>query len=738
MKINLNKYKSFATRTHFLSRVIYAVSSLAVIALFLIILLRLFLFREINWLGKIDIILTFFILLDLLILISILNQPKLKLEKTWFWILIILLFFNTIWEVAEKGYSSIGVYEFDVHIYYIIIFIGLILLKFVRQHIYKYFILIKKVVRNIDIENNQEKIAELTRQNKFSQKYKLTNKIPLVRNVARYFYKQGKYYSLGIIIAVVLLVALSIPLFGRFLNDDEFHLFNVAKGLIETKQCVAWNFLYDAPGYLYSNNCSVSSIISIFFIIFGTSLVSAKMPFLILSVINIFLLYSLGKKLINKFVAIALILFYSTNPFFAYHAGYIRVYALLITITLLILILILKLFEQYRKAKYKKNIIEMAVISLLLYFGYKLRITFLPLISGTLLLMLIKTINFIKYRKIRKYLYYFIPICSLLIVLLIDHNKYIFGSFYKLSGRFNWHTFNISLLNISPQFTIIIFLILAIICFSALYKEYANKNKTYISHLSIINITYLFIILLFINISYGFFVNQYNMIPRYAIYLVLLNVIIIIPAIFLILSPLIKKRLVYSIIMIVILSVNASLWLSDKINDNLANKYNYIDMYALSSSTSSTRLKEQYKLMYDIILENIKPEDKRIALVTALFNDPQLISLREYKDKIDLIGIGDYSIGYEFDDIDYEYPYKKIDVKPSNYELEDNGQRHPIRKQVLHNYKKEYDKIFITWPSRKTYKHAYVMQYAEELGFTRISGKGIDQSNIEIYFYEKR
>jgi len=738
LKLNYWNHKPFTGGVFILERIFYIVSWLATISLAVLVIFRTILFTEIQWVSEVDIILIIFILIDYTILTGALSKQKSKNEKIWFWILIIALFFTIIWEIGLKDFPSIGIYKFNISQYYFIIVLGLLSLKLVREKISKYFSSIKKANENIENQVAKEKFFESKRVSKFARKYTAINKIPVVNNIAKFFYKQGKYYSIGIIVAVVLLIILSLPLSGRFLNGDEFHLYNVAQGIVETNQCtIAWNFLQDAPGYIYPNDCTISSIISIFFVIFGSSLFSAKVPFLIFSIVNVFLLYYLGKKLLNKGIAFTLIIFYCTNPFFVYHAGYIRVYALLITLSLLIFIFVLKLFEKYKEIKYKNNIIELTAILLLLFIGYKLRITFAPLVVGTLFLIAIKTIQFAKNKILRKYLYYALLASSLIIFLFVNQYKSSSISFYHFTGKFDWHTFNISLLNFNPKIAIITFLLFAVICLSVLHQKRKMKMNKYSSSSYLKNIGYLLILLIVINIIYGLFIEQYNMIPRYAIYLVLLNYIIMIPAIFIILSPLVKKRYINTVLLIIILVTNVSLWTTDKFNDNLGSKYNFIDMYSTNSSTSPTRSKEQYEIMYDIILKRIDPGDKKVAIVTALFNDPQLLSLKKYKDKIDIIGIGDYSLGYKFDDIDYKYPYRKIIVERRNYELHENGQRHPIKKEVLQNLKNEYDKIFITWPTRKTYKHLTVLQYVEELDFTHISGMGMDQSNIEVYYYEE-
>ncbi|MFH2097684.1 MAG: glycosyltransferase family 39 protein, partial [bacterium] len=449
---------------------------MGIVAASLLILLRFILFREIDWLGKIDVILTLLILIDFLILVTILNEPKLKVEKFWLWVLIILWFYNIVWGVSLKYFPYPGIQEFNATLYYSVILLGLMSLRFVRKKIYNYFTLLIKENIKIENENSKEKIIEMARQNEFTNKFKTVNKIPFIRNIASFFYKQGNYYSLGLIIAVIVLIALSLPLFGRFLNDDEFHLFNVGKGIVETHQCIAWNFLQDAPGYSYPNDCLISNVISVFFLIFGTSLFSAKIPFLIFSVINVFLLYFLGKKIFNKNIALALILFYCTNPFFVYHAGYIRIYAMLITFSLLVFIYILKLFEKNKDNIYSKTILYTIILISLLFIGYKLRITFITIVPGTLLLISIKVISLIKNKSLKTYLFCGLLTGIIAVPTLMSYYQSRFSGFYDYSGRFDWHTFNITLLNFDPQIAKLFFLALTVICLLFIFKKYIQKN----------------------------------------------------------------------------------------------------------------------------------------------------------------------------------------------------------------------------------------------------------------------
>lgn len=662
-----------------------------------------------------------------------------QLSRKWVFVGILGLAYLLGWSVAIHEFPEVEIGHPPLLSYFIILLVVLLVSAIVRfrqkRTLWKIVKNTQKKVSSISkieqAEKRREEQFEMGRYAQTRKAHPIINKIPIANKLYRFISAQGTFYAWGLLLSVVMLVVLSVPLMGRFIGGDEFHIYNTGKGLIETSRCVAWNFLYDAPGYVYEGECFVSAIVSVFYRIFGVSLFSAKLPFLLFSILNVFLLYSLVKKLINKKLALLIVFFYITNPFFVWHTNYIRVYVILVTLSLVIFLSILSLI---RTKNLRAIIGYVLLISLSFYFGLVGRISFISLLPGVLTIIIIKTVSLIESKNVRRLFYTLIFVSATTLALFYSQILQIFSGFYVLDWKYKWHAFNLSLLTFSPFIAKLLFgaLIVSGIVFLIAHRKRLNvlRRNAYSKVFA------LFSIFIFAHIIYGLFVKQNAIIPRYTIQLILPNFIFLsISLIYIIRLAIRNAKASYALVGVILLITNIVFWTRYSINGKYSSEYNYIDMYVMNDATSEGRRKERYDQMYKTINEHINPQDTKIGLITAFFNDPQVAALQDFQERIDMIGIGDYSSGLQFSGIPYKTKYREIILGHENYES--IGHRYPMKKEVLKKYSRQYDKLFVTWETRKSYKHTIILSYLEELGFAKISGEGVDDSNIEIYFITK-
>ena len=142
---------------------------------------------------------------------------------------------------------------------------------------------------DIEEERNQEQKEEKKRKEEFVVKFSKINKIPLLRNFVKWMYKEGWWYSVGLILIVLMGFGLRIYNLDFLCPQwDEYnHLVGAKRWMLEGD--FNYNraaFLTYIVGFLFKLNN-------------GTSLFLARFPIVIFGVLSIVAIYFLGKK-INK------------------------------------------------------------------------------------------------------------------------------------------------------------------------------------------------------------------------------------------------------------------------------------------------------------------------------------------------------------------------------------------------------------------------------------------------------
>ena len=216
--------------------------------------------------------------------------------------------------------------------------------------------------------------------------------------LTKWAYKEGWWYS-GTLIAIIIINFIFVfPLLGDFIGGDEFHTYSVAKTLSKTgKFNLAWNFLYNTPGYNYKMSLIPQVNLAIFFKLFGENIVIAHMSSFLFSIVFIFLSYYLIKKFLNKPIAIFFIIYFTTTPFFIFQSIYIREYIYLLVISLTIPFLLIKISMIQKN---KNLFFYIAFTLILIYIAYGLRIFSLlfliPLIFSSLINIYTRSIKKLK------------------------------------------------------------------------------------------------------------------------------------------------------------------------------------------------------------------------------------------------------------------------------------------------------------------------------------------------------
>jgi hypothetical protein len=242
----------------------------------------------------------------------------------------------------------------------------------------------------VEDDEEKEKLEEEKRENEFPQKYPKINKIPVLRGIIKWGYKEGWIYSLTLFSLIIIGFSLRLlgGLFGNINLDEGIHLYDaklIVEGLIPFR-----DYMTREPFYIY--------LLSIFVKFLGPGLFTSRILSILANTLTIFIIYLLGKKIFSKKIALSASFFFSLSPFLIYEnylGNLYGVYSLIISLTFLAL----AFFMEKRSLKY------------LLLAGF----------------LLGASVHFY-----RLTVFYF-PFFTLILSLNIDRNKFIKASLFLLS-----------------------------------------------------------------------------------------------------------------------------------------------------------------------------------------------------------------------------------------------------------------------------------------------------------------
>ena len=198
-----------------------------------------------------------------------------------------------------------------------------------------------KVEREMEDEKRDEEEDEHKRYLQFHYKFPTLNKIPVLRRIVRWMYKEGWAFAIPFIIIAIIFIAIKIAMpiiYHTTFMDENIHIFTGMN-------------LFNNGGFskifpeIYTKGIYVTFLASLFISIFGKSLFIIKLTPILLGIVNFFLLYLISKKVLNKKRDILLILIlYTFIPWFIFNHFYLRMYVFyeffMLILTLLFLLII--------------------------------------------------------------------------------------------------------------------------------------------------------------------------------------------------------------------------------------------------------------------------------------------------------------------------------------------------------------------------------------------------------------
>jgi len=292
-----------------------------------------------------------------------------------------------------------------------------------------------KLEKNIEKEKKDEKKDEEKRKKEFPQKFPQLNRIPILREFAKFIYKEGWIYALGIILIMVLAFGIYSSNLGEFnLENDEFLAFDAATGYHFEKEFYPWDWADNQstkescdPGYgcPYDRAWPHTWLIAQSFDLFGVSEWAGRIVSVVFGVLMIGLGYLISKKIfgLKKISLIFSALILLSSSYYGVFR-YIRMYALLVPIFFLIWYLIGKGLSTNKRFKIFGKEIEFVHAGYLLAGLVLLGLAFLlhvnSLIIGPITLVFLIFLV-IKYRE-KKHLTILLSIITLAFIILFLKN----------------------------------------------------------------------------------------------------------------------------------------------------------------------------------------------------------------------------------------------------------------------------------------------------------------------------
>ena len=288
----------------------------------------------------------------------------------------------------------------------------------------------ERIEKETEEEQNKEELSEQKRKEEFSNKFPKINKVPVLRNLAKWMYKEGWGYSLGLIILILLMLFTYIPKLGyQYLWSDEFFSFHASEMILEHGKPI-----YQESGLNYTRAPIYHNLNAKFMGFFGVNEFGSRIINIFFNFFFIFLIYfSLNKY--NKKIAIFSILLFLTTNFTLGIARETRMYSMFAFLFFLSAICFYNFILNNKKLKHKFLIFKtrfdfnyywLILFIISFYISYETQTLSLIFILS---IPIIFFILFLKYQNKKKYILLFFT--SAFFVLI--------GIYYK-TGTLNLHT----------------------------------------------------------------------------------------------------------------------------------------------------------------------------------------------------------------------------------------------------------------------------------------------------------
>lgn len=241
------------------------------------------------------------------------NKMKKLVTKIFKPLFLISLFLITIFNINFLINFKLPDY-IDTTLAFLAIFTGIV--TFYNNH--------EKLVEEINIDKNHELETKKNKHVEFSEKFLVINKIPILKNIIRWIYKEGWLFGIFVILMAAIFTTIRIGMpfvFSGSYIDETIHLFS---GLEFFKTGHFSQLYYGIP---YTRGAYVSFFAGLIMIIFGKTVFVAKFLPATIGIVNFFILFYISKKFIHDKLSIILVLIlYTFIPWFIFDHFYIRMY----------------------------------------------------------------------------------------------------------------------------------------------------------------------------------------------------------------------------------------------------------------------------------------------------------------------------------------------------------------------------------------------------------------------------
>jgi hypothetical protein len=222
-----------------------------------------------------------------------------------------------------------------------------------------------KVEKEIEQEKVNEEKSEKKRAKEFDNKFPKINRIPILRNIIKWMYKEGWKYSWGLIVIFIFFLSIRIILLiktGGSYIDEYNHIFSGLNLGENGKFATIFN------GEAYTRWSQISFLVGIYLSIFGKYILVAKLVPVSLGIISFIFLLLISKRIVEKKYCLLLLLLYSISPWTIFNHVYIRGYVFYESSILIISYLFMCIYENSKLNKLKIKLIICWILVLLIVF----------------------------------------------------------------------------------------------------------------------------------------------------------------------------------------------------------------------------------------------------------------------------------------------------------------------------------------------------------------------------------
>lgn len=215
-----------------------------------------------------------------------------------------------------------------------------------------------RCIRSIDfIVYEEVKKAESVEEGGRAIMAKEKFKTPLLGHMLRWMYREGWFYSIAVILLILIGIFLRFYALGDFdfVTDEYFH-FSTGVGYMKTGEFVRWNFLADSPGEEYKRAWPFTWQVAQSFKIYGVSLFSGRLISFFWGILFLPLVYPITKRITDsRKVAILTLLLISTSPYLIFLSRWMRMYQMFVVLFFVMVYFFYIGFEYQHTEKVEDN-----------------------------------------------------------------------------------------------------------------------------------------------------------------------------------------------------------------------------------------------------------------------------------------------------------------------------------------------------------------------------------------------